>query len=156
MKTLDQIFNAALILAVIMLFVMHADAQQSQRSFYDSRGSFAGSTSTHGNTTSAYDRIFPVMRSATRTGRRAITTDAAASAARPRGHASPAGERCLSCRCTCSNRLQPVNLKGVNRDDARGTATRPCATSRPNHAASVQVTAPAHVTVKLPDTIIGE
>jgi hypothetical protein len=60
MKTLDLIFNATLVLAISMLFIMHADAQTAQsqlqqRSFYDSRGSFAGSTSTHGNSTSIYD-----------------------------------------------------------------------------------------------------
>jgi hypothetical protein len=58
-KTLDRLFNAAFALALIVLCLLHAataDAQTTQRSFYDSRGSFAGSTSTHGNTTSAYDR----------------------------------------------------------------------------------------------------
>jgi hypothetical protein len=46
---------------IAVLFVSHAYAQTSQsqtsqqRSFYDSNGSFAGSTSTYGNTTSIYD-----------------------------------------------------------------------------------------------------
>jgi hypothetical protein len=43
------------IVATLLLPTL-AQAQQSSRSYYDSRGSFAGSSISRGNSTSVYDR----------------------------------------------------------------------------------------------------
>jgi hypothetical protein len=44
-------------LAIIVVAICLVSASQAQqRSYYDRRGSFAGSASQHGNLTSAYDR----------------------------------------------------------------------------------------------------
>jgi hypothetical protein len=44
------------LVTIVAVGLMSASQAQSSRSFYDRNGSFAGSTSSHGNTTSAYDR----------------------------------------------------------------------------------------------------
>ena len=57
MTTLTTIKARALITtATLALLLTQASAQTATRSFYDNRGSFAGSSTTRGNSTSVYDR----------------------------------------------------------------------------------------------------
>jgi hypothetical protein len=55
MKILDQIFNAALVLAVIVMFLMHAEANAQEITFRDDRGKTTGTAAKTGNTTTYRD-----------------------------------------------------------------------------------------------------